>query len=150
MRASIPLHDVITARRLAGTLAAVLLCAGCARPAPVDGAARPERQKVAPAVAAATPIPLVVRNDFPEDLTIFVVRGGVRLRLGTVTPLTSRTFQISGSFAADQGGFQLVANPLGGPNAREAYTSEQVVVQSGQKLVWTLASDLSRSFLAVQ
>jgi hypothetical protein len=68
----------------------------------------------------------------------------------TVTPLTSRTFQISGSFAADQGGFQLVANPLGGPNSREAYTSEQVVVQPGQKLVWTLASDLSRSFLAVQ
>ena len=41
---------------------------------------------------------------------------------------------------------RLRAYPIGGP---EAFTSENLLVQPGQWVKWTLESDLTRSFLAV-
>ena len=41
---------------------------------------------------------------------------------------------------------RLRAYPIGGPSA---FTSENLLVQPGQWVKWTLESDLTRSFLAV-
>ena len=41
---------------------------------------------------------------------------------------------------------RLRADPIGGPSA---FTSENLLVQPGQWIKWTLESDLTRSFLAV-
>ena len=91
-------------------------------------------------------VPLRVENNSRSDIVVYVLRGSVRTRLGTVTPVTSQTFAISGAIISDQGGISLLADPVAGGRSLK---SENVYVRPGQRLVWTLESRLDRSMLAV-
>jgi hypothetical protein len=106
-----------------------------------------KEQKAEAPRAAPAPIPLTVDSRFREDVTVYVLRGTQRTRLGVVTALTTQAFLIPATFSGDAGGFRLVADPAG--SRRSAYTSEGVVAQPGQRLVWTLESRLGRSMLGV-
>jgi hypothetical protein len=97
--------------------------------------------------AAPAPIPLTVDSRYREDVTVYVVRGTQRTRLGLVTALTTQAFLLPATFSADAGGFRLAADPAG--SRRASFTSENVVAQPGQRLVWTLESRLGRSVLGV-
>jgi len=126
---------------------ALLVCLGCARP--VRTGTGTGTQPAAGSDQAQAPlrdVPLRVENNSRSDVVIYVLRGSVRTRLGTVTPVTSQTFAISGAIIGDQGGISLLADPVAGGRS---LVSQNVYVRPGQRLVWTLESRLDRSLLAV-
>lgn len=117
------------------------------RPQATPGGPRAEGADSGTSVAArARAIPLDVENNYRADVTVLLVRGQQRRRLGTVPPNSRRRLQIPETFAADQGGFSLFADPVAGG---ESVSSQTVVARAGQRLVWTLESRLSRSVLVV-
>ena len=126
---------------------ALLLCAGCARRVRTGtGTGSEPAASSDEAQTARRDVPLRVENNSRSDVVIYVLRGSVRTRLGTVTPVTSQTFAISGAIIGDQGGISLLADPVAGGRS---LVSQNVYVRPGQRLVWTLESRLDRSLLAV-
>jgi plastocyanin len=73
------------------------------------------------------------------------VRGTGVERLGTVGSLKTETF-VFPFRRLGAGESRLRAYPIGGP---AAFTSENLYVQPGQMVKWTLEADLTRSFLGV-
>jgi hypothetical protein len=115
-------------------LAAVLL--GCA--------ARSEDE---PALAEGNAeVALEVENHGWSDIVIYLVRGTAADRLGMVGALNTETFVFPYRKLGVGSDVRLRAYPIGGPRA---FTSENVLIQPGQWIKWTLESDLTRSFLAV-
>lgn len=124
-------------------LSAAALSAGCARRAPSPApspAATPARATV------AAPVPLVVENHNRANVVLYAYRGSLRQRLGTVTAGATQQFVIPAHVAGDAGGFVLVADPIGGdPPGR----TDVLHVYAGQRLVWTLESNLARSAIGI-
>jgi hypothetical protein len=87
-----------------------------------------------------------VENHSWSDIVISLVRGTAVERLGMVGALKSETFVFPYRKLGVGTDVRLRAYPIGGPSA---FTSENVLVQPGQWVKWTLESDLTRSFLAV-
>lgn len=54
-----------------------------------------------------------VQNRRFLDVTVYVFRGGHRLRLGVVTGTRSAVFTLPGSFVREGGPFRFVADPIG-------------------------------------
>jgi hypothetical protein len=125
-------------RRALGTIAVALAAgAGCHRgAAPAAESAR--RVRVAPA-------PLRVDNHYRADVVVSLLHNGVRARLGTVVTAGTGNFRIPASYVDDPGGFYVIADPVGGTPLR----SERIVVREGERVVWTLESDLTRSSLGI-
>ena len=118
-------------------LAALLL--GCA--------ARPEDADAEPQLSDANAeVALEVENHAWADIVIYLVRGTATDRLGMVGALGTQTFVFPYRMLGVGTDVRLRAYPIGGPRA---FTSENVLVQPGQWIKWTLESDLTRSFLAV-
>jgi hypothetical protein len=118
-------------------LAGLLL--GCAARSE-DGDADPQLSETTAEVA------LEVENHAWSDIVIYLVRGTAVERLGMVGALNTETFVFPYRRLGIGTDVRLRAYPIGGPRA---FTSENVLVQPGQWIKWTLESDLSRSFLAV-
>ena len=95
-----------------------------------------------PAVEAVT---LRVDNHFRADVAILVQRGSVRSRLGTVVTAATVTFRVPSTYVGDTGGFYLIADPVGASGIR----SERIVVRGGERITWSLESDLARSTLGI-
>lgn len=117
-------------------LAATLLLAGCTtgRRSTPAGSARIE------------PSSLIIRNNHWSDVTIWVMTGGQRNRLGTVTAARSARFTFPRYTLNYSGEVRLIANALA--DARPLVT-ETIVLQPGSVVEWTLESSLQRSSLAV-
>jgi hypothetical protein len=96
--------------------------------------------------AATAEVALEVENHAWNDIIIYLVRGTAADRLGMVGGLNTQTFVFPYRKLGAGTDVRLRAYPIGGPRA---FTSENVVVQPGQWIKWTLESDLTRSFLAV-
>lgn len=91
-------------------------------------------------------VAIEVENHNYSDIVIYLVRGTQTQRLGMVTGLSSANYVVPFRRLGPGGESRLRAYPIGGP---AAFTSENLYVQPGQWVKWTLESDLSRSFLAV-
>ena len=89
---------------------------------------------------------LEVENHGWSDIVIYLVRGTAVERLGMVGALNTETFVFPYRMLGIGNDVRLRAYPIGGPRS---FTSENVLVQPGQWIKWTLESDLTRSFLAV-
>jgi hypothetical protein len=89
---------------------------------------------------------LEVENHHWSDIVIYLMNGGQSQRLGMVSGVSTNKFVFPYRQIATGGRVRLRAHPVGGENS---FTSEDVVIQSGQGLKWTLESDLKRSTLAV-
>jgi hypothetical protein len=111
---------------------------GCARKA--DGDAQ------TPAAAANVPVGLEVENHGWADIVVYLVRGTAEERLGTVGALNSTVFTFPFHRLGTGNDSRLKADPIG---SDRAFYSEDIHIQPGQSLKWTLESDLSRSFLGV-
>jgi hypothetical protein len=81
-----------------------------------------------------------------SDIVIYLVRGSSTERLGMVGALNTQTFVLPFRRLGTGTDIRLRAYPIGGPGA---FTSENLYVQPGQWIKWTLENDLSRSFLGV-
>ena len=124
------------ALQLVGVVGLLLGCAARSE----DGDADP-----LPAETSAE-LALEVENHAWSDIVIYLVRGTAADRLGMVGALSTETFVFPYRRLGIGTDVRLRAYPIGGPRA---FTSENVLVQPGQWIKWTLESDLTRSFLAV-
>ena len=115
------------------------LLVGCA------GKSEETDQEVRPSETRAQ-VALEVENHGWSDIVIYLVRGTAVDRLGMVGSLNTRTFVFPYQKLGVGTDVRLRADPIGGPRT---FTSENVLVQPGQSVKWTLESDLTRSFLAV-
>jgi hypothetical protein len=110
-------------------------------------ASRSEDRETDPLPSEATAeVALEVENHGWSDIVISLVRGTAVERLGMVGALNTETFVFPYRKLGVGTDVRLRAYPIGGPRS---FTSENVMVQPGQWIKWTLESDLTRSFLAV-
>jgi hypothetical protein len=126
-----------------GLVALLIGCAGKAE----DGnrEVEPSEQDAGRSDARAE-IALEVENHGWNDIVIYLVRGTAVERLGMVGSLNTKTFVLPYRRLGIGNDARLRADPIG---ADRTFTSENLLVQPGQWIKWTLESDLTRSFLAV-
>jgi hypothetical protein len=86
-----------------------------------------------------------VENHNWSDITIYLMTGGLPQRVGMVTALTTASFPLPSHRLHTAASVRLRALPVAG----QPFTSEDIMVQPGQAIMWTLESDLDRSSLAV-
>ncbi len=91
-------------------------------------------------------IALEIESHNWSDIVIYLVKGSSTERLGMVGALNTETFVFPFRRLGIGGDVRLRADPIGGP---ESFTSENLYVQPGQWIKWTLENDLTRSFLGV-
>jgi hypothetical protein len=138
-------------RRPAGVLVALLaLAPGCAsrRPDAVPAAASPAAAAGGEPTAPRRPVTLRVVSRHLADVVVYAEQGGQRQRIGTVVAATTQRLLVPSRFTRDgAAGFTLVADPVGGGRA---VRSDRLLPQAGQRIVWTLESDLSRSLAVLE
>jgi hypothetical protein len=86
-----------------------------------------------------------VENHNWSDITIYLITGGLPQRLGMVTALSNASFSFPSQRLYTGGSVRLRALPVAG----RPFTSEAILVQPGQAIMWTLESDLDISSLSV-
>ena len=89
---------------------------------------------------------LEVESHHWSDIVVYLVNGSQAQRLGMVNGVSTNRFTFPYRHIANGGRLRLRAHPVGG---EASFTSEDVSVQPGQWVKWTLESDLRRSSLAV-
>ena len=89
---------------------------------------------------------LEVENHNWSDVVIYLLRSGQPQRIGMVTAHSTSTFVFPYRRLGASGNSRLSAYPIGGGSA---FNSENLLVQPGQSIKWTLETDLSRSSLVV-
>jgi hypothetical protein len=80
-----------------------------------------------------------------NDITVYLMAGGLPQRLGMVTALSSATFDFPSHRLNTSGGVRLRALPVAG----RPFTSETILVMPGQVITWTLENDLDASSFSV-
>ncbi len=98
------------------------------------------------AFAGATAATVVVSNDNWHDMRVYATRNGMRVRLGTVTSMSSQKFNLPGGLLGGAGELHLLADPIGSPNG---YRSQPLLVRSGQMIEVNLRNNLALSTASV-
>ena len=109
-------------------------------------ACRKRDAETRPAPDPNTPVPVQIENHFMGDVTIYLVRGSLRQRLGMVTALSSAEYSFPWRWLSQSGTSRLMAYPVAGARAQ---LSEPLILQAGQWIKWTLEANLDRSSMAV-
>lgn len=76
-----------------------------------------------------------VENQSGDDMTIYVLKSGQRLRLGTVNVGQTQTFKLSKPIVTGMTTLRFVADPIGG---RRNSISEEVSLRPGEEIVLRL------------
>jgi hypothetical protein len=92
-----------------------------------------------------------VQNDNMQDVNVYVLHGGLRSRVGVAGAASASSFTFPAYYAARATMVQIAAVPLIGGRFgwRKSIVSDPVSVQFGQRILFSLESDLSRSTIAV-
>ena len=104
------------------------------------------RNSESAASARNAEVALEVESHHWSDIVVYLMNGTQSQRLGTVAGVSSKQFVFSYRQLATGGKVRLRAYPVGGQGS---FTSEDVLIQPGQSIKWTLESDLSRSSMSV-
>lgn len=118
-------------RSLGPLLPLVLLTVACSSRSGDAGANEPRPADVE----------IVVDNQMWQDVTVYALSRGTRVRLGTVTALKTQRFTLPVALAGAHE-FRLLADPVG---SQDTITSELVTVEPGEIIEWQLANNLIRS-----
>lgn len=102
--------------------------------------------KSGPAAPASAAASVRVTNNNWSDMTVYMERTGLRVRLGTVTSMGSQTFRVPGSVLGGEGDVRLVADPIG---SRESYVTQPVQVWPGQMVAFKIENHIAVSSIAV-
>ena len=89
---------------------------------------------------------VTVNNNYRADINVYVIGDGQPVRVGTATAAATSNFDVSARLLGQGRQVRLRADPIG---ARNIYTSELIRVGPGQRIEWTLETDLNRSSVAV-
>jgi hypothetical protein len=96
-------------------------------------------------LAGAGQVSVAVESHNWNDITVYLMAGGLPQRLGMVTALSSATFDFPSHRLNTSAGVRLRALPVAG----HAFTSETILVMPGQVITWTLENDLDASSFSV-
>jgi hypothetical protein len=80
-----------------------------------------------------------------NDITVYLIAGGLPQRLGMVTALSRATFDFRSHRLNTSGGVRLRALPVAG----RPFTTETILVLPGQIISWTLENHLDGSSFSV-
>jgi hypothetical protein len=80
-----------------------------------------------------------------NDITVYLVAGGLPQRLGMVNALSRATFDFPSQRLNTSAGVRLRALPVAG----RAFTTETILVLPGQVITWTLENRLDASSFSV-
>lgn len=96
-------------------------------------------------------IPVEIRNDNMQAVNIYILHGGLRTRIGIADAAQASSFFFPASYTEGAARVQLVAVPLIGGRFgwRKSIQSEPIVVHAGERVIFSLESDLARSTIAV-
>ena len=120
---------------LSGLLVAV---AGCASANLGEAVA----ERAEPVEGEAVETLLVLDSRFPGPVTVWVVRGVHRVRLGTVAFGRALRLTVPGEFIGHGRVVRLVARPVGGGGQ---VTTEEFDVDVGDRIMWTVIEPLRNS-----
>ena len=95
---------------------------------PLEGCARKGGRRVATEVA---PTSVRVRNQGFLDVNVYAVRGGQRVRLGTVTGNSAQVLRIPGYLLSGTTPLRFIADPIG---SQRQPTSEEIMVSPGDEV----------------
>jgi hypothetical protein len=123
-------------------LCLLVLIAGCLT-------RKQEGESLSP-VAMTYSIPLRVESRFREDVVLFVVHDGIASRLARIGSVSTTRLTIPKHMVGSLGEVSLILEPIGTRSGMaNRLQSPRVRVLPGQGLVWTLETNLTRSFLEV-
>ena len=91
-------------------------------------------------------VTLQVTNHNFLDVTIFVLHEGQRIRMGLATGSSSQSFTIPGRLVELTHEIALLGQAIG---SGERVRTEILTVRPGQRIEWTLATELRRSIVGV-
>lgn len=83
-----------------------------------------------------------VNNHNWSDMTVYLVRNGAKLRLGSVSSLDTRTFEVPTHLLISTGAVHLIADPIG---STRLFASPPVLIAPGQRAEWRLENSLAMS-----
>ncbi len=126
---------------IAWCVAHPLATGGCARHKTDGSLAAP-----APAPEPRLPVALRVTNSNWSDVRIYVVRGAMWLRLGTVTTNSTVDFTIPVDYLSGAGTVTLVADPVAG----RPWTTPLPVISAGDEFELVVENLLQYSHLMVR
>jgi hypothetical protein len=98
------------------------------------------------AASGGEEIPLQVVNHHWLDVTIYVIHGGQRTRVGVAGGSAQTQMMLPSRLLRAGGELRLYGDPVGSP---ELAITEVIVVQPGQSIEWLLESGLERSTVSV-
>jgi hypothetical protein len=99
--------------------------------------------------AASEPPPdvtLQVTNHNFLDVTVLLLRDGQRIRIGLATGTSSQSFTIPGRLIAQTHEIVLLGEAIG---SNDRVRTESLIVLPGQRIEWTLETNLQRSSVGV-
>ena len=88
-----------------------------------------------PGVIPDAPTMVRVENQSGDDMTIYVVKSGQRLRLGTVNVGQTQTFKLAKPIVTGMTTLRFLADPIGG---RRNSISEEISLHPGEEIVLRL------------
>lgn len=89
---------------------------------------------------------VVVRNHHFNDMDVYAIVGGERVRLGNVTGETTRTLKLP-AWSMSSGSVTLIADPIGGTGVA---TSGSIPVAGGSVVTFTIEQNLALSAATVR
>ena len=111
---------------------------------------KPHHESDLSPVAHNYSVPLTIESRLREDVTVFVVHDGMASRLTRAGSVSTTKFVIPKHMIGSLGEISLLLEPIGARSGMaDRVQSPKIRVLPGQALVWTLESNLSRSFLQV-
>lgn len=101
----------------------------------------------APASDAGQPASFVeVSNYNPLDVHVYVVVSGQRVSLGVVTTSNTESFRLPRlSFSSRHVAF--LAMPIGSPRR---FVSDELLIQAGDTVVWTITDNIDQSVITIR
>lgn len=89
---------------------------------------------------------LVVENNNWQEMVIYLVRGSLRSRIGSVPSLSTGKFTIPVSLTGGFGDLRVMADPIG---STRTYTSPVINIVPGSQVELTLQNNLAVSYFSV-
>lgn len=120
-----------------GALLASTAVGGCA-----SGMASDEGAMYGVAPAASERTALVIENNNWQDMVVYLLKDGMRHRLGNVQSLASGRFRLTPSMIGGSGSLRIVADPIG---STRAWVSEPIHIQPGDVVQFKLENNISLS-----
>jgi hypothetical protein len=129
---------------LAVGLAALTAACGGRRSATAEPAPRPYSATGADTgTSGRSAVAIEIDNRNYSDMTIYLIDGGVRVRVGSAPGLSKTSLSLPRGWHAAGGRVRLLADPVG---SSAAIRTPTLIVGSGQSVYWTIGLDAASSY----